>query len=562
MEKDGKINLKSLFDLSEKLNSSSDIKFIFNSVLLSLMGKTAIGKGAVFIPEKRMLKPFIIKGECSIIWAEEFQINSITELEPSKPEHSNFCHCGYHLAIPIKSENSLFGIIFLGKKITGNELSEFEIEYIKLVSTIASIAINNSKNYSGVIQQKIKAEQKNQLLETLFSISKDFSLLLSKEKILQMLTYSLMGQLMVNKFGIILKDSDGSLEIIENRFYEEPSLSLLKRIERLESCESVEMLNESGALDNDEYNFLKKIGASVLSPMQVSGKSKGWLVLGNKLNGTKFTSENFQFIEAISNTAITALENERLVQEEIQKKQLENEMNLALEIQKGLLPKSVPTLENYDLFGISVPSRSVGGDYFDYLEIDEDRILMLIADVSGKGLPAAMIMANLQSGIRLLSPKKISLNEIVNSISKLLYHNTSADKFVTMFIGELNLKTNKLTYINAGHNPPYLLSNGIKTNELKKGGLILGLLEEDFPYETGEVQIESGDMLFLYTDGITENKNSTGEEYGEARLEEFLTKNHTKDSQNLLNDLINELKIFSYGSNQYDDITAINLKMA
>lgn len=554
------INLKSLFDLSEKLNSAFEEKFIFNSVLLSLMGKFAITKAAVFLPDNRTLKQLIIKGECNITKAEIFDVDSFQELDINNNKQRVFLKCGYRYVLPIRDSNNILALVFLGKKVTEKQLSEIEFEYAKLVSTIASIAINNTKNYDQVLKEKVKAEQKSQLLETLFSITKDFSLLLTKDKILNMLTYNLMGQLMVNRFAVILKDDNNNPEIITNRFDKEPSLSMLREITKLEKCATIAKLFELEKLDKNEYHFLNSIKAGVLSPMQVSGESKGWIVIGEKLNGEKFTDENLQFIEAISNTAITALENERLVEEEIRRKQLENEMNLALDIQKGLLPKQSPNLENYDIYGTSIPSRSVGGDYFDHIKFEENKYLILIADVSGKGLPAAMIMANLQSSLRLLAPMNLNLNKVVNSVSKLLFENTSSDKFVTMFIAILDTDKNELEYINAGHNPPLLLKNGELHEKLSAGGLILGLLEDDFNYESGKIKFEAGDLLFLYTDGITENKNSRDEEFGEERLQEYLESNYEKNSEGILKELIKEMKLFSYGSSQYDDITAIALK--
>lgn len=555
------INLRSLFDLSEKLNTAYEEKFIYNSVLLSLMGKLAITKAAVFVPESRMLKPLIIKGECDIIWAEHFELSELTILSEKEDLHKNFIKCGYKYALPINHSDKSLAIIFLGNKITGSELGDLDFQYSKLVSTIASIAISNTKNYDQVNREKVKAEQKSQLLETLFSITKDFSLLLTRDQILNMLTYNLMGQLMVNRFAVILQDDNSNPEIIANRFGKEPSLSMLRNVLKLTECITVEKLIEDNSITAEQQDFLHSINAGVLSPMQVSGESKGWLILGKKLNGKEFTDENLQFIEAIGNTAITALENERLIEEEIKRKQLENEMNLALEIQRDLLPKNAPKLEGYDLLGHTIPSRSVGGDYFDYIKIDEDRFLILVADVSGKGLPAAMIMANLQSSLRLLAPMDLDLNNVVNSVSKLLFQNTGSDKFVTMFVAIFDIKKSELEYINAGHNPAFLLKNGKLFEKLHSGGLILGLLEEDFNYEKCKIKLESNDLVFLYTDGVTENKNPKDEEYGEDRLQEYLEKNYESPSSEILEELIKELKLFSFGSSQYDDITALCLKV-
>jgi sigma-B regulation protein RsbU (phosphoserine phosphatase) len=270
----------------------------------------------------------------------------------------------------------------------------------------------------------------------------------------------------------------------------------------------------------------------------------------------ELSDEDLLFIDYLGNTAIAALENERLFQEELKKKQLESELNLALEIQKGLFPSEAIEIENYSIYGRSIPSKQVGGDYYDHIQIDENRYFILIADVSGKGMPAAMIMANLQAALRVLVKLGLPLLDIIINLNHIVYSNTSQDKFVTFFGGILDTKKNTFEYINAGHNPPYLFRDG-KVINLDKGGLFLGLMDGGFPYESEEIKLEDNDFIILYTDGITEAMNTKNEEFGDDNLIDICQKNTSR--LELLDDIIEKVKLFSYGSSQYDDITMLAL---
>jgi sigma-B regulation protein RsbU (phosphoserine phosphatase) len=257
---------------------------------------------------------------------------------------------------------------------------------------------------------------------------------------------------------------------------------------------------------------------------------------------------------------MAALENERLFTEEIEKKRLESEISIALEIQKNLLPKEPPITENFDIYGFSLPTYQVGGDYFDYIKIDENRLLLAIADVSGKGIPASLIMANTQAALRVLARNKIDPVSIANQINSLLYENTSPDKFVTCFFGVLDQTNNQFTYLNAGHNPPYLFKSDGTMHELHEGGLILGFMEHDFGYNTGNVKLESGDLIIMFTDGVTESHNIAHEEYGEQRLLELIKEVKHHNSFDIAQAISADVKKFAGNCPQFDDITTIVLK--
>ena len=549
------INLKSLFNLSAKLNSSQDIYFILNSALLSIMGKLGISKGAIYQVKKGVFELTVSKGEAPEIKSLECSNEGLSEIDK---KHLDIIDFGYHYYVCLKFNNSIQVVILLGDKLSKKEINETEKQYTELVCTIASIAIQNAENFINHQTQKNTAERKTQLLSTLFEISRDYSSLLNKETILKTTSFNIMGQLMVNKYAIFTINSDNSINEEINTFGKEFEISTIRS---LLNHGKLTMVKDLNSLNENDRKALIEYGIEIIAPMVIKGVSKGIMLLGKKLNKDGFTEDNLLFAEAMANTTITSLENERLVNEEIKKQQLEKEMDLALEIQQGLLPKEIPPLDKYDVYGTSIPSKQVGGDYFDYIKIDDDRYFVLVADVSGKGIPAAMLMANLQSALRVIVPLDLDLKLVFKKINNLVFENTSSDKFITFFGGIFNLKTQIFNYINAGHNPPLLIRNG-EYNLLSEGGLILGLIEDYENYEVGEVKLSSGDCLIMYTDGLVEANNQTGEEFGEDKFIEEAIQSINLSSKQIVEKLIDDVKLHSYGANQYDDLTLLALKVS
>lgn len=566
-QKESLINLESLIDLSARLNETTDENLIYNIALLSLMGKLRVLRACVLKPQKKKYNVLISKGSRPFDELSYFKLNEILLLDSEniKEKKQVFKYLyenGYVVLCPVISAGKLLAVICLGNKINKELLDEEEIHYLNLVGTISANSIKNAKNQVSIIEQKNKVQKHNQLLSTLFEISRSFSTLLSAEQILKMLSYNLMGQLMITKFSIFtnIKDTSNCTPIVD-RFSICPDEEILKQLVTIDKVSTCQILRENALDDNKSKlcEYLENINAAIVSPMKIQGETKAIMIVGKKLVGT-FSDEELQFLEALGNTAISALENERLFKQEIEKQRLENELNLALEIQKNLLPKVQPKIANYDIAGISLPSRHVGGDYFDFIEISNQQILFAIADVSGKGMPASLIMANVQAALRLLAPLNLSLSEMIEKINKLIFDNTSADKFVTFFFGILDKLNHKFIYINAGHNPPIFIKNNGEIIELSEGGLILGILENSFAYQEGEIELNEGDLICFFTDGVCEAKNTENEEYGEELLTNKLVEYHNLSSFEIISNLVQSVENFSGAAGQFDDITMIVLK--
>jgi len=271
----------------------------------------------------------------------------------------------------------------------------------------------------------------------------------------------------------------------------------------------------------------------------------------------EYDEQDFSFVSSLASTAISALENERLIQEEIEKKRFETELGLATEIQKRLLPKSKLETDKFSFYGMTIPSNEVGGDYFDYVKISESKYLFVIADVTGKGMPAALIMSNMQAAIQSLAPIEKDLKSLVDTVNKVVYRSTSKDMFITAFFCLLDSDSNTLEYINAGHFYPLLSDNG-KLSELKVGGVILGFLPSPLVYNSEILPFE--DTLVLYTDGLNEATDPDGNELGMEGVKKIVLEAIKFQPKEAVDYILNEAQRFSDNDQLSDDISIVVIK--
>lgn len=239
---------------------------------------------------------------------------------------------------------------------------------------------------------------------------------------------------------------------------------------------------------------------------------------------------------------------------------LEQEMNIARDIQMDLLPKSFPKVDGIDMFGFTVPARHVGGDCYDVIELGEGRMAVTIGDVSGKGTPAAILMANLQAAVRALSESHVPPTRLVERVNRLVYGYTEESVFITFFYCVLDTRTGEVDYVNAGHNPPYVLRADGTKEHLRDGGLVIGIVP-GADYDQGHTTLGPGDDLVLYTDGITEATNPNGEMFGEERLEDLLVEHRGDSARDIEENVYSSLRDFTAGASQTDDLTMMVVKV-
>ena len=552
------INLESLIELSARLNETHDNRFILNAALLSLMGKLTISNGCVLTPDKKLktLHIALSKGHYAFVKQEYFEIPEFIALTSDEKHFEELYRNGIRYLVPIRYREKILGIVCLGKRLIDNIISANEILYINLVSSITANAMQISNEHNDLINIKTKLEYRNLTLTTLFEISREFSTFNSYEKIVKLLSLRLMGHLMVNKFALYIVHDKANIESVINRCDKEINQKQFNDILQL-----TELISRNQNYPDTIKSVFEETEVEVIAPLILQDEIRGLLVVGPRLNKAPFTNENLNFIESLGITAITALENERLFRQELEKKKLENELNLALEIQKGLLPKEFIENDKYSIHGFTIPSRYVGGDYFDYIRISDDKLMVIIADVSGKGMAASLIMANLQSALRVLASLDMNLSEIANRLNRIVFENTSTDKFVTFFIALISFDSKIIEYVNAGHNPPLMVSTNGNLRKLEAEDVPLGIFDDTYCYHPYIIDFESGDRLLLYTDGITEAQNPRNDLFGEERLIELFKKYREMEPDSfskLISDSIHE---FAEDYSQHDDITSLTIKL-
>lgn len=282
--------------------------------------------------------------------------------------------------------------------------------------------------------------------------------------------------------------------------------------------------------------------------------------LGSRLNNKDFTNENIEYAFFVSKFSASAVENAILIDRLIESKRIEHEMKIARDIQLSLLPQTLPTMENFDIFIRYEPIQDVGGDYYDIFKHRHGELPVMIADVEGKGLSAALLAASSQAIFRSLNDLyHFEPRKFMSKANEMIYELTRGKRFITLFWMLLDDKLRKITYVNAGHVEPILIS-GDSVKRLDKGGMITGFVET-VTYEMESLQLHPGDIIAAFTDGVTEVANKEDEEFGIENLVECLRKYRHLSAKEIADNLFKSVNIFSQQEKFRDDFTLIILKV-
>jgi sigma-B regulation protein RsbU (phosphoserine phosphatase) len=322
-------------------------------------------------------------------------------------------------------------------------------------------------------------------------------------------------------------------------------------------------LMEDAAFSTQDSILSTGIRSAVCAPLLYTSTDGGLdsviglVYLDTLMRSRPFTEEDLNVVTALANLAAAKIENVRLLEESLEKRRMEDDMRVAAEIQRGLLPDKAPVVAGYGVVGSNTPSRSVGGDYYDFA-VHDARLLFALGDVSGKGTGAALLMTVLRAAVRGHWAEG-SVEEAVGRINSTVCQNVTAGKYITFFVGRLDSATGTIRYVNAGHNPPVLVRRGGPPETLTCGGMVLGMFDP-VPYEEGEAVIGHGEALLVFSDGVTETWSPDDEEYAEDRLLEVASANLGKDAQGLHDAILRSVDAFAAGRKPADDRTLIVIK--
>ena len=558
------IELSDLLEVSQTLNESLDLSATLNHLLLAAMGRFAVGRGLFLLAMRNddssdesthRFRVALSKGLSEITPGQEVEVGWLPDRPVDVSAHAEklefFESRRLALLIPLKRASRCVGLLALGKKLTGSEFEAREIAFLDSLAGVASPAIENSRVYEEVQGLNTLLDKKVQELNTLFEIGRKLVGTLNADEVLTIFSYALMGQLLLSRHLMVLRRAtglvirgrgvplDGDCPWQDEAFWE--LVSSLEAPLRIDAA-------VNGPLAD------RKLEAIV--PIRKDSVTHGFLGIGSRPNGQAVTDDELAFAAALANQAIISLENAWLFEETVEKRRMEEELALASKIQENLFPKVLPAVDGYDLAARNTPTKHVGGDYYDAIDLGDGTTLIAIADVSGKGTPASLLMSNVQASLRVLAGPGMDLASSAARINELLYANTDLNKYATMFYCVLEAATGELTYVNAGHNPPYLLRASGEMETLNAGGLPIGLMS-GMPYEQAGTTLSEGDTLVLFTDGVTEAVNSADEEFGEPRVEDLTREHAPSGAQSLLAAIADAVTEFSQGLPQGDDITMV-----
>lgn len=316
------------------------------------------------------------------------------------------------------------------------------------------------------------------------------------------------------------------------------------------------VVSDEVVLSLEEELWLARFKIALVLPLIAQSELVGFLGLGFKTGRDDYSPEELQILSALASQLALAGENIRLLEENIEKKRMEEELAIARKIQQGFLPGVIPNVPGLEIAAKSDFCLEVAGDYYDVLALEGYGTVLAVGDVAGKGAGAALLMANLQASLRTAMGIGASLGKVVARINSLIFQNTSPEQYITFFVGLFDPKKLTLTYVNAGHNYPMLLRKNKETILLDKGGLILGCMPE-VKYEQETVSLKPGEMLLMYTDGVSEAMNSAEEEFGEERLEKLFRKNFNLTVEDSLSELEGEIHRFRGEVPLMDDFTLL-----
>lgn len=388
-------------------------------------------------------------------------------------------------------------------------------------------------------------------LDTLLEVTKGINNNLSKEELLDIYKHVLLDEL---KIGKLLLFSHNDKE-----WQQELCLGT--------SCNDIDVetdlinIRQIDVLSNPENKKLKSF--DVIVPVFHKSKPLAYLLLGD-FDGEKIEVspiiKHLTFIQTLTNIIIVAIENKRLYKENLEQIAIKKEMELASEMQVMLFPKNLPNNEEIEVAANYKPHQLVGGDYYDFISLNRDEIAFCIADVSGKGVPAALLMSNFQASLRSLIKRTSSLSELVIELNKNILANANREKFITAFIGKYNLQTRNLQFINAGHNPPVLLV-GHQFKKLFEGSTVLGVFENLPSVTEKNITIPKEAILTCYTDGVVEQTNKNDEEFGLENMEMSVLKNKNKKIVDIVTSITKQLDDYKNDEEYHDDIALLCMRI-
>ena len=537
-----------LLDFNSTLNQSLELGEILDLVLYVSMGETrSSGAGILLRGQDDRIRPAARRGRSDPEWASlSFDIPSeLTETWERELQTKTKSA----LVSPLRKGGRLVGVLLLGER--AEPYGAEEREFAETLSVSAAASIDNGRIYEELQELNRKLSFKVYQLNSLFDITRELNRSPDVHRVRDVLVTNALGQVLTTKAillheGAVVAERGAPLSPEDRAALEAASSAL----QGLGDDRRVSEIVDAGIRDR-----LSRLGIEIVVPLRSGESLHGALLLGPPASGVALSEEDRDFLRSLAAQAAAAFDHIRLSREWIEKQKIEKEMALAREIQRALLPDGAPSIAGWDLAGINIPCLTVGGDYFDYLERGEGKHWLVIADVSGKGTGPAILMASIQAALRALGGLgAISLQDLAERLNAIVYRSTELNRYVTMFFSCLDCSTGEMEFVNAGHCYPILMRRTGAVERLVEGGSVIGLFPE-LHVTSGRTTIEKGDLLVMYTDGLSETRSPEGEEFEDERILEALRGMIGRPSQEIVARLVAGVRVFAADAGLSDDLT-------
>jgi sigma-B regulation protein RsbU (phosphoserine phosphatase) len=553
--------LISLLDLTTTLSSGLSSQQILDAALLIVMGELQVARGGLLVRRGELFSlvagrglPPGLPATCSVGRLPPDRV--LRRGEGVEPEL--FERFGFEVVCPVFKADRDIAALGLGPRAEGRAYGEEELGFLRSVAACAATPIENGLIGEELRRVNHKLSLKVFQLRNLFDISRELTTSFDEEAIKNVVTATLMGQLMTSRCALYLGGPGGLLLAHERglRAGEAP-LTVPEAAARpvLEALRATTLVAELPV--GPFRDSLAGARLALAVPLSVAGRAEGLLAVGERASGGEFTEEDRDFAQTLGRQAMAALESVRLHRVQLEKQRQDRELQIAREIQRSLFPRGCPEVPGFALAAESHSCQEVGGDYYDYVPLPGGRVALVVADVSGKGTPASILMASVHASLHALAGTARP-EDIMRRLNRFLFENTQANKYVTLFYAELDPGRRRLSYVNGGHVPPYLLRPGGR-ERLVVGGPALGLLEEA-AFPAGEVALGSGDLLAMVTDGATEALSPDEQEFGDDRVYHALLEASGGSADAVLRRLVEAVDSWTGPAGCTDDLTALVLK--
>jgi sigma-B regulation protein RsbU (phosphoserine phosphatase) len=537
----GEYRLESLLESAKLLNSTLKRDDLLRHLMRTVMGRFLVGRCAIAIKGNDGMRIAMARGSAGLTPGDLF-------------DQETARLAGLDLFFSMGDPEEPIGVLAMSRPPRG-DLRVEEEDFLRALLGLAASSVANAQAHDDAVRSNRSLDQKIQELRALLDLVRGLASTLEPEEIAQMLMLTLSGRWIVRKWAIVTW-KPGQPALVRERGMELIATAELKEI--AVSVSDAQLAETGPILDQ-----LAVPAGSLLLPLRNGQETFGLVVCGPRMGTQGYGEADLEFGAGLVAQAAVAFENAWHFRETLGKKQLENELSLAAAIQQGLFPSKLPTLAQTDIAARNRQAKQVGGDYYDAIPIDraapDAPHLLCVVDISGKGMFASILMSNIQATLRALLSEQSTLPLVAKRTNDLMYASTPSNRYATAILVVYDPVSGECHWVNCGHNDGIILRKGGEVEMLPCSGLALGLFPKR-TYEEQEFRLEDGDLLCLYSDGVTEAQDLSEIEFSIERLTECLRANRDLSSTTIVDAVFRDIDAFVGSAPQFDDITLMVVK--